>query len=763
MLQFRPLIRPLILATSLASAFVACKKSAPPADLESTKAPVVAEVQEAAKPSVRPNLKTLRPLLTEAARAELDVDGLFIDMGTADQHKYTRGGWGTGWGDNGAEGGVTFARATGSNPALDMQLLQPAQRVVVRARSGVAGQKITLYFDGKAIKSEDLGGTWADVAFALPDVVKEGRHGIRFVFKAAGESRADIDWVHLPRTAESVSPLAVPRVMPLKIGRAPRRALVAPSARTYSFYLQPAKGSRLVFDYASNVNTSFVVRASSDGMATQEFFRAKASGDWQEGHVDLAALAGKVVRLELTTEGAEGLTGWGEPEIMLPPEAVPEAVATEAPAPKNLVFLLIDTQRADAFKIFQPQSDFKTPTFDDLAARSLAFTAAYNNENWTKPSVATTLSGVYPVTHDTKSDSAALPEGVQLASQKLKADGFKTAGFVANGYVSEKFGFDKGWDLFRNYIREGKNTEAENVFKDALEWIGKQAPDDRFFAYLQTIDPHVPYRTDESYTKLFFDGAYKGKLGPSVEAEEQIALSKTPEKFTDEDRKWVRAQYRAEVSYHDAMLGNFIKALEEAGSLQDTVFVITNDHGEEIGDHGRWGHGHSLYEELLRAPLIIHYDPIFKPGQLFSEVVEHVDLMPTLMDVLGVAPMKTADGVSFLPALRGEPTQWPLYSLSEFQSGKRALRVGSWKLIRSTGSSRELFNLADDPTESKDLADSHPLALRLCEVHLGEGSASPQKRQRMEDAATRQRFTAGRAQIDPEMRRQLEALGYFGE
>lgn len=754
----------LALASAVALGSTACKSKTPPSGTASPeRATAEAPVKESAKPSVRPTLRTLRPLLPEAARAEVDMDGLLIDMGTADQQKYTRGGWGTGWGENGTADGVTFARATGSNPALDLQLMGPSNKVVVRGRSAVPGQKITLYFDGKAIKSEDLGSEWGEVSFALPATAEPGRHGIRFVFKAAGESRADIDWVHVARPEVTKSPLAVPRVMPLKVGRAPRRALVAPSARTYAFYLQPLTGSRLVFDFASNVDTTFVVRASTDGAETQELFRQKATGDWQEANVDLTGLAGKVVRLELTTEGGEGLTGWGEPEIMLPPDAMPAPVATEGAAPRNLVFLLIDTQRADAFKTFNDKSDFQTPHFDALAARSLAFNAAYNNENWTKPSVATSLTGVYPVTHDTKSDGAALPEALEMVSQKLKADGFKTAGFVANGYVSDKFGFDKGWDLFRNYIREGRRTEAENVFKDALEWIEKVGPEDRFFTYIQTIDPHVPYRSDEVYTKMFFEGAYKGKLGPSIEAEEQIALSKTPEKFTDEDRKWVRAQYQAEVSYHDAMLGNFIKALEEKGRLADTIFVVTNDHGEEIGDHGRWGHGHSLYEELLRAPLVVHYDPLFKPGQTFGEVVEHVDLMPTMVDALGLAPMKGADGVSLMPALKGEPTQWPLYSLSEFQTAKRALRVGTWKLVRSTGSGKELYDIQNDPGETKDLSGSHPLALRYCEVHMGEGMASPQKRQRLEDAATRQRFTAGRAQIDPEMRRQLEALGYFGE
>ncbi|MCG5055754.1 MAG: sulfatase-like hydrolase/transferase [Myxococcales bacterium] len=765
--MFKPTSRSTMLRVALcALALAACKSSktttepgapAPTASADNTAPPAPQRV------SVRPKLRTVRPLLAEAPRAELDVDGLFVDMGTAEQHKYTRGGWGTGWGDNGSRDGATFGRALASNTALDVELMRPATSLVVQARSDVPGQKVTLYLDGKAIASADVGSDFAAVVFPFSSPVEAGRHSLRLLFKQPGDVRAEVNWLHLPVDATAKAPLAVPRVMPIKVGQSPKRALVAPSSRTYGFYVQPPKGARLVFDYGSTVDTTFMVRVATDGAVPAELWAGKATSSWNEAEVDLSAYAGKAIRLELATTGAQGVTGWGEPELMVRPEDLAEPLALEAPTPpKNVVFLLIDTQRADVFDAFNPNNGVSTPAYDGLAAKSLVFTKAYDNENWTKPSVATSLTGVYPVTHDTKSDSASLPEGLEMASQKFKSEGFTTAGFVANGYVSDKFGFDKGWDMFRNYIREGRKTDAENVFKDALAWLEERKPEERTFLYIQTIDPHVPYRTDETYTKPYFAEAYKGKLGPSIEAEEQIALSKTPDKFTDEDRRWVRAQYQAEVTYHDTMLGNFLKALEDKGRLSDTLFVITNDHGEEIGDHGRWGHGHSLYEELLRAPLLMHHPALFKAGQ-FQDVVEHVDLVPTLVDAMGLSPMKGADGMSLLPALRGEPVQWPLYAVAEFQEAKRALRVGDWKLIRSTGSLRELYDLANDPGETKDVSKEHPIALRLTEVHMGEAAANPRKRQRLDDAATRQRFTAGRANIDPEMRRQLEALGYFGE
>jgi arylsulfatase A-like enzyme len=716
--------------------------------------------------SVRTRRHVHRPLLIEAARAELDVGGLFIDFGTPDDQKYTRGAWGTGWGATarGSKGAaVTLARADANNTGLDVHLPRPATALLLRARSPIAGQKVTLYLDGKAIRSADVPPEWTTVTLPLDTEAPAGRHDVRLVYKSKGTPAAEIDWAYFAR-ADAIAPATVPRVMPINIAGAPKRALVAPSARTFVFYLEPPAHASLVFDYASDKATEFVVAATVDGHEPKVLFRAKAGASWQEGDVDLGAFAGKAVRLELTTSGPDGVTGWGEPEILTSERAPPvvRAEAADKPA-KNVIFLLIDTARADAFSPFNPKTKVTTPAFDAMASKAVVFGAAYNNENWTKPSVATSLTGTYPVTHDTKTDSAALPADIVLGSEHMKAAGLATGAFVANGYVSEKFGFEQGWDVFRNYIREKRQTEAEHVFRDALGFVKERKPGERFFVYIQTIDPHVPYKPPESFIKAYHPGPYRGPFGPSIDTEEQLKLSKDASKYSAADRAWLAALYHGEISYHDHQMGLFFAEIEKLGLLPDTAVVITNDHGEELGEHGRWGHGHSLYEELIRAPLVVKYDPVFTPGTRVDEVVEHVDLMPTLLDVLGLPPLKEADGVSMLPLLRGEPAMRPAYAVSEFGEGRRAVRVGRWKLQRSTGSLRTLFDVVDDPGETADLYAKNPIALRMCEVHLGETLATPDKSQRLDDAANRRRFSSGKANIDPETRRQLEALGYFGE
>jgi arylsulfatase A-like enzyme len=722
---------------------------------------------ESVAPSVRSQLTSHRPLLDEVVRADVDMGGLKIDFGTPAQHKYTRGGWLTGWGKSGQAGELTWVTLTSRRGFLDLAApLSAPVAVVVRARSGTAGQQLAFYVGDRALGSAKLGAEWSTVrvpveAGAIP---RDGR--FRFEVRASerdtGGVRAEIDWLWL--SSGEGEPAKDAAVVPLAIGTTTRRALVAPAAGTYSFYLQPPPGAQLVVDLGTADHAEFVVAATVDGAGRTELLRETVDKKWIERAIPLAAYAGRAIRIDLTTRGQRGAAGWGEPEIMVAgPAAAPSPQGTP---PRNVIVLVMDTMRADAFAAFAgPNQVAKTPSFDALAARSTVFAAAYDNENWTKPSVATTLSGLYPSTHDTKQDESKLPDDVELISERLRGDGFATAGFVANGYVSDKFGFEQGWDVFRNYIRESKSSEAEHVFGDALAWHAahaKQAAAKPFFLYLQTIDPHVSYRVDREYWSPHFEGDYHGPLGPSIDATDQVKLSTKKLPQTATDVAWLRALYWGEVGYHDAQLGRFLQELEARGVLKDTLLVITNDHGEELGERGRFGHGHQVFEELIRAPLLVHYPPMFPAGKVIADVVEHVDVAPTILDALGRDPLREADGNSLIPLVRGLPVRQPRYAVIEFLGGRRVLRVGNWKLFARAGGDAALFDLAADPREEQDVVATSPIARRLCEVHLGEGLATPDKATRMQGLGGRRQFRAGSADIDPQMRRQLEALGYFG-
>jgi choline-sulfatase len=766
--------RTLVLCMLAGAALVApaCKNEGEPAANADTPAPAAAIQGQAAppkKPSVRPKLDAFRPLLDEAARAELDIGGLFIDLGTADQHKYTRGGWGTGWGTSQQVDGVSVAQAGDRRVHLDLLSHSEPKEIAVRARSAVDGQAATVWVDGKRQGDIWLKPEWTEMRVPVAaGALAPGRHNLQLTFTKDGKPRAELDWVWLAGEAGAPPPVAGLRVLPLRVGSQPKRALITPTARTYSFYLQPPAQSSLVFDYASDVGTAFQVRAQTDGGQVEELFSASGEKDWTEAQVDLSRFADQAIRLDLVATGPEGRAGWGEPAIMVPPaDSDKPAMKTAPPGrPRNVIVILIDTVRADVFGPFRADNAVETPVYDAFADKSTVFVHAYNNENWTKPSVATILSGLYPSTHDTKKDESAVPNEVELLPQRLQKQGFATAGFVANGYVSDKFGFQRGWDVFRNYIRENKSSEADHVFGDALAWLSerKQASDGKpFFLYVQTIDPHVTYKAPPEYVQRYHAEAYAGPLGPTIDAVELQDLSSGKIAPSEREVAWVKATYNAEVTFHDEQMGKFFTELQTLGLLEDTMIVITNDHGEEINDHGKFGHGHSLYDELLRSPLLMYFPGLFPAGSRVTEITETVDVTPTILDALGLEPLAQADGTSLLPLIQGKPVQRPTYALSEFLDNRRAVRVGNWKLMRSTSTWAQLYEVVADPGEQQNRIDDAQIARRMCEAHLGEGLATPDKSKRQQDITVKRQFKAGEADIDPATRQQLEALGYFGE
>jgi len=619
------------------------------AEAEATK-DATPEPEPEPEPSKRTTMHPWRALLTEVPRAELRAGGLYIDLGSAESFKYTRGGWQNRWEEIGQdEDGTTFTKLDGKSAPLDLDVAPSdhAAELSVRARSKCSKpQKMTLGMDGKELGSAELTGEWSVTRVPL-DRLEPGAHvmDLGMASKCKGEARAEIDWVWLNETAGAdPSPVLSVRRAPASIGGKTRRALIAPEPRTYSFFLHVPDGAHLVFDHgATGGAPTFVVRAQTDGEQPKELFSGTAGAEWAEGSVDLSAFSGKAIRLELTTEGKGEGAGWGEPELMIPEAPEAPEIADRRAVPKNLVYILIDTVRADVYEpIGGEGSTVHTPTFDALTKDSTVFTKAYAHENWTKPSVATILSGLYPVTHDTNGENETVPEAVEFLSERMKKAGFTTGAFIANGYVSRDFGFNQGWDEFVNFIREKKGTTAKFVYRTALDWLRKNK-DEPFFLYIHTIDPHVPYAVAEEYTARYYEGTYKGKVGETLGGLEQEQLVESG-RLTEEDHEWIRALYYGEVTYHDEYMAKVVERLEEYDLLEDTLVVISHDHGEELNDHGGLGHRHSLYEELLRGPLLMRFPKRLPRGHVNDELVEFVDLAPTLLDLMGLEPSKDHEG-----------------------------------------------------------------------------------------------------------------------
>ena len=700
----------------------------------------------------------IRSLVDDAARIEMRQGGLVIDMGTPDQHKHLPP-----W----QQGEIGVIKRDGANAVVeihgevtykvDVRDL-PIESILVRAKSTKGRQPLKLFLDGTQAGERTLTPSWKAHRFRLDRALSPGFHRVKLELTGGRSHRMWLDWVYLRDGARTTPKTPSLNKVALRDHGTPTRALIGDPPRTYSLWTEIPPAGSLIFDFAGDQHAQFRVSVVADHGGRTLVFEKEAGPKYQEAIVDLSKWAGELVRLELVTEG-KGIASWADPWIARPGRP-PQRQIVDAERPRGLIMLVIDTARQDVFRVFHPESRVETPSFDALAQESVAFENAYTTAPWTKPSVATILTGFYPSTHGAQSEIAKLSPKLTLLSELLKQQGFTTAMFSANGYVSDYFGFAQGWDEYLNFPRQHQRTQAKDVFARALAWL-KELPSNRpFFLYVQTIDPHVPYQTPSRYLSKYLTEPYQGPLGPVVSGTEVNEFNEGRLTMSETDRIFVRAMYDAEVSYHDTYMGRFIRDLRALDLLDNVILVVTNDHGEELFDHGKLDHGHSLYDELIRSPLLIRHPASFPAGR-FEPPVSTIDIAPTVLELLGIQPPPNYQGRSLLAALQGAAPPAPSYAIAEHDDTLRSIRLGPYKLILSSEGDTELYDLRRDRGEQHNLARFRPVALRACETHLFEGLRIPRALERPNGMAASIQFRAGTAKPDRALLEHLRALGYF--
>jgi choline-sulfatase len=543
------------------------------------------------------------------------------------------------------------------------------------------------------------------------------------------------------------------------VGNTKRKALQLRAPGKLSFYVDLPAEAQFGFrvGQAEGSGAKVKVRVQTEGGTEQQVYEQALSTDWHEQLISLAQFAGRLTRIDLVAEG-QGAVAWSSPAIVVPDTAVAKA----EPA-KNVIVLLIDTLRADRLRVYTKGSRVQTPVLDAIAAEGAVFVNSQSPENWTKPSVASILTGLYPATHGTKQSESKLPDDAIMVSEVFKKAGMATATILANGYVSDKFGFAQGWDHYTNFIRENKSTTAEKVFKEAGDWIEKNK-DKRFFVYIQTIDPHVPYDPPDEFLKMYDAAEYTGQVSPRKTPDQLEKAKRNPPAvtFNERDRARLEALYDAEISYHDRHLGFFVERLKQLGLYDQSMFVVTSDHGEEFNDHGSYGHGHSVYQELLHVPLVFRRPGAVPAGRRFEETVGTLDIAPTILTAAGLQVPEAMEGVDRNEHMAGRIPPLPAVAFSDFLDDRRVIRAGRYKLILN-GTNATFFDLETDPGEKRELdARSHPIARRYCRMLLGQFLGAKDRGDWLSADPPRssQRFGTQNAAIDEKTREGLKALGY---
>jgi arylsulfatase A-like enzyme/cytochrome c-type biogenesis protein CcmH/NrfG len=398
----------------------------------------------------------------------------------------------------------------------------------------------------------------------------------------------------------------------------------------------------------------------------------------------------------------------------------------------NLVVITLDTTRADHLGAYGA-TRAATPVLDTLAKDGVLFEQAMTTAPLTLPAHSSILTGAFPPEHGVRDNGGFFlgPEQVTLA-ELLKERGYRTGGFVAAYVLDRKWGIAQGFetyfDEFETSVRRGGKSAgdiqrpANEVVDRALPWM-ESAAGQPFFAWIHFYDPHTPYAPPEPFKSRYSGDPYSG-----------------------------------EIAFTDTQVGRVVEFLKSKGLLERTVIAVIGDHGESLGEHGEDAHGFFVYEAATRVPFIVRAPFERTRGRRVADPVRAVDLMPTVLDLLGVAPPSGIAGVTLTPLLTGERQELGLEGYAEAMyplhhygwSDLRALRSGRYKVIDAPRP--ELYDLQEDPKETSNLFESRRalgdrMVGRLRELEQGFSQVSS------EPPST---------DVDPEVRARLAALGYVG-
>jgi arylsulfatase A-like enzyme len=435
----------------------------------------------------------------------------------------------------------------------------------------------------------------------------------------------------------------------------------------------------------------------------------------------------------------------------------------------------MDTARADVVQRHIDATSASVSSFSRLAAGGTTFSTLVANAPWTLSSHATLFTATAPSKHGAHAGHKRLPTEPRTLAEVFAAADYETVAVSNNTWISEEFGFARGFETFvktwqyvqtdtdlgeiarteegtdklrsvarrifdgnplanvinaiyGQFLRNRGDDGAKRTNELIADWLTGRDDDRPFFLFVNYLEPHLEYRPPKGHAERFLPDGVSYEEAMDVAQDAWGYIADTVE-MTDRDFEILRELYRAEIAYLDDRIGELRRHLEDAGEWEDTVFVVTADHGENIGDHELMDHQYCLYDTLLHVPLIVHGGP-FTGGETVDDLVQLTDLGPTLLDITGIdAPefKKQAQGQSFHPDadprevaiaeyLSPQPSMEALEKrvgtlpddVRSYNRSLRSIRDDKWKLIRGSDGSTELYDVAEDPRERIDLSDDHP-------------------------------------------------------
>jgi arylsulfatase A-like enzyme len=492
--------------------------------------------------------------------------------------------------------------------------------------------------------------------------------------------------------------------------------------------------------------------------------------------IDLKPYAGSKVKLTfLTTEAhAEDLERDSHP--IVPVWVNPLIYQSSETKRPNIILISLDTVRPDHLGCYGYKRKV-SPGIDSLATDSVLFKNAYSSTSWTLPAHVSMLTSLDCLHHQVYFPLQKMNREITTLADILRSEKYFCAAFTGGGYLSETYGFSKGFDSYQEIKLHGdlgiRFDEAERLGEMASDWIGKNRDKD-FFLFLHTYQPHDPYANLSPIGKEFLKKNAKWEQIKMENLFEEKGRYETH--FSEDEIQNIIDLYDGEIKYTDvAFVQPIFYKLRALGLYEKSLIILTSDHGEEFYEHEAWLHDHSVYDEGIRIPLIIKFPEQQYRGLQVENIARITDILPTILHFLEIkVSSKLFDGQSLLPILKGKEKKQRSYvsdlALRDFDFAPTVIAVNkdNFKLILHkkivspyierisrdfNGSQIELYDIEIDPSETKNLA-SNITYRDLCFELL-------QKIDEMCQRAGQEKKQGDEITLDQNLRERLKALGYI--
>ena len=444
---------------------------------------------------------------------------------------------------------------------------------------------------------------------------------------------------------------------------------------------------------------------------------------------------------------------------------------TRARKTRPIVLVSVDTLRPDHLGSYGYERE-TSPAIDALAKEGALFVNSYAPSPWTLPSHVSLLTSLNGVRHQVYYEEDRINPDQTTLAEILRSKGYMTTAFTDGGFLSRVYGFGKGFDAYYESTGGVQSTDsAMRIWRPASEWLDNNRDKD-FFLFLHTYQPHNPYVCPRPYATMFL-GENPSRTSINLNGYLGGHAGRFRE-LPENERREIIGLYDGEIRYTDeALVRPLIAKLKELGLYDAALIILTSDHGEEFFEHHGWTHGHALYEEALRIPLVMKFPGGRFQGTRWESIVRLIDIMPTILEEFGISVARsTLDGKSLFPILRGKEREDRTFLadigdniLKSHIGRKIAMNSGKDKLILNrpyTLKDRtffisppprvpaiELYDLAADPQEKKNIVDEKPAAARelnrrIIEIYKNSGVRK-----------------AAKVELDETLKERLRALGYI--